>query len=373
MIKQRGFKNYYEELDEILIRIAESIQLDETRKKRMESAYSAIEEVMNNDEKFFDKLKFEIYPQGSVKIGTTVKPKEHDEFDLDIVVHIITDWTKYTSSQIYNELKRVLEENKTYKDKVELKNRCIRINYSGDFHMDILPGIQESSSDNGKLKIPDRELKSWTTSNPRGYAEWFLENANNVTESLLEKAFSREDLELEEFSKKKPLKRAVQLLKMYRDEYFTNNKDASTSSIILTTLAAKHYNNSASVYESINHIINGVIAEINNVSILKVVNPKNPEENFSEKWITDSNLYKSFKSFIIHMQDLWTELKNENEPENEKILKSLFSESAYNLGIEAHNKYFIKADKIRQKDFSGLHSLAKPNTPAQKPYIGFDE
>ncbi len=33
MIKQRGFKNYYEELDEVLIRIAESIQFNETRKK----------------------------------------------------------------------------------------------------------------------------------------------------------------------------------------------------------------------------------------------------------------------------------------------------------------------------------------------------
>ena len=124
------FSNHKENLDEMLGRIAESIQLDDSRKKRMESAYSAIEALLNSDQTFFSKYKFEIYPQGSVKIGTTVKPIANDEFDLDVVIHLITNWKEHSPLSIYNELKRTLLASEKYRNKIELKSRCIRLNYT---------------------------------------------------------------------------------------------------------------------------------------------------------------------------------------------------------------------------------------------------
>jgi hypothetical protein len=79
------FNNKNTQLDDLLARIAEEIQLDDTRKERMKSAYKAIESLLNEDEGFFKNAVFEIYPQGSVRIGTTVKPTGENEFDLDIV------------------------------------------------------------------------------------------------------------------------------------------------------------------------------------------------------------------------------------------------------------------------------------------------
>ena len=73
------------------------------------------------------------------------------------------------------------------------------------------------------------------------------------------------------------------------------------------------------------------------------------------------------------MQELWEKLKEENESENERILKSIFSEEAYNIAIEDHNKFFTKIGKIKQGDFSGLHKFGNPITKAQKPYVGFNE
>ena len=74
--------------EDILARIAEKLQLDNTRKARMESAYAALSQIIHEDQGFFKDLQIDIYAQGSVPIGTTVKPFRGDEFDLDIVIHI---------------------------------------------------------------------------------------------------------------------------------------------------------------------------------------------------------------------------------------------------------------------------------------------
>jgi len=356
-------------LEDLLARMAESIQLDETRKAKMESSYSAIKDLLDNDDAFFSKLDFELYPQGSVKIGTTVKPLKGSEFDLDIVIHLKTDWTKYSSSRIYNEVKRVLMSNANYSDKVELKNRCIRLNYTGDYHMDILPGIQEYEWDKDQLKVPDRELKDWTTSNPRGYAKWFEEKAESVQETLLEKAIRAEDLEIEPFAKKKPLKRAVQLIKMYRDQFFEKKEDLATSSIILTTIFGNFYNSESSIFETIENVLLKLDATKNNLRRIKVTNPKNPEEDFSEKWDDEPELYNYFLKFIDNMKLQWQKLKEENDYAQKEIMKSLFSESAYNTAFESQNKYLKKIDKIKAEDYSGLISLANTQTKTQKPYF----
>ena len=114
-------------LEDLLARMAESIQLDSTRRRKMEETYHAIENVLDSDEHFFGNNEFEIYPQGSVSLGTTVRPIGKNEFDLDIVVHIQADYQDFTPLQIYNQLKRVLQNSGNHKDLVELKNRCIRL------------------------------------------------------------------------------------------------------------------------------------------------------------------------------------------------------------------------------------------------------
>ena len=51
--------------EDILTRIAVSLELDETRKQRMESAYNAVYDILEKDEVFFSKVDFLVYPQGS--------------------------------------------------------------------------------------------------------------------------------------------------------------------------------------------------------------------------------------------------------------------------------------------------------------------
>lgn len=97
---QEYLYNHGFQREDLLARLTESLELDESRSKRMESAYTAIYDVLKADPIFFSKVDFVVYPQGSKAIGTTTKPIGQDEFDLDIVVQIRESYHIYTSSEI---------------------------------------------------------------------------------------------------------------------------------------------------------------------------------------------------------------------------------------------------------------------------------
>lgn len=354
-------------IDDLLDRMAEEIQLDKTRYERMKGHYEAVKDWIEADELFFKPFKYDVYPHGSVRTQTTVKPIGKDEFDLDIALHIVTQWADHTPAKIYAELKRRLEEHETYKGMLETKNRCIRLNYSGDFHMDILPGIQESIHDEDKLRVPDRELGSWVSSNPRGYSKWFLNKANSVKLSLLEKAFSAENLPTDNFRNKKPLQRAVQLLKRYRDVYFQKDDSYKTSSIIITTIAGHFYDSEASIFETIDNIITKILQTIDNTPTrIKVVNPMNADEDFTDKWDNEPKYYEAFKAFCKYLHKEWQDLKIEHDMLQEtRVMSNLFGEALYNKGRSLQDQ-FIKASA--NDSYAGLRKLAQPLSAAQKPY-----
>ena len=326
-----NFTNKKTQIDDILDRMAEGLQLGDARYDRMKQHYEAVKSWIEKDEKFFKPFKYEVYSHGSVRILTTVKPIGKDEFDLDIALHIKISHFSHTPQKIYQELKRRLMEHETYKGMLEAKKRCIRLNYSGDFHMDILPGIQEYEWDEDRLCVPDRELGTWVSSNPRGYAKWFIDRANTVKVSLLEKAIRAENLPADNFKYKKPLQRAVQLIKRYRDVYFQKDDTYKTSSIILTTIAGIYYNGQESIFDTIEGIVNQIQANVSGFQQrLKVLNPVNDQEDFTDKWDAEPEYYEAFKAFAVHLYNEWQDLKQEHGVLNEgRILKGLFGDDTF--------------------------------------------
>jgi len=344
-----NFNNKSTQIDDILDRMAEELQLGDARYDRMKSHYLAVKNWIEKDEKFFGPFAYEVYPHGSVRILTTVKPIAKDEFDLDIALHLKTEHSSHTPEKIYRELKRRLMEHDTYKGMLEPKNRCLRLNYSGDFHMDILPGIQEYNWDENRLCVPDKELGTWVSSNPRGYADWFIDRANSVQVSLLEKAFSAENLPVDNFKYKKPLQRAVQLIKRYRDVYFQNDDTYKTSSIILTTIAGVYYNGQASIFDTVDGIVDQIYTNIGHLPHrIKILNPVNSDEDFTDKWDSEPEYYESFKAFAKHLFAEWQKLKQEHGVIGEgQILKSLFGD-----------ELFVKAQKSQTASLEGLRNTS---------------
>ena len=103
------FSNYKLQREELLARIAQELELDETRKNKMETAYNSVYELLKKESDFFKNLEILIYPQGSAKIGTTVKPINGEDFDLDTVLHIYDPYYNHKPKTIYDALVKVLE------------------------------------------------------------------------------------------------------------------------------------------------------------------------------------------------------------------------------------------------------------------------
>lgn len=352
------YSNFHLQREDVLARIAESLQLDKTRKERMESAYTSICTLISEDTGFFKGMDIDLYPHGSVRIGATVKPFKNDEFDLDMVLHINKPYYSFTPQQVYDELYKKLKDDGRYSHMVEKKRRCIRLNYAGDFHIDITIGCIINSSDPNNLKVPDRELRNWVDSNPKGYADWFLKIANSVREPLLEGYYDKlysvraeiQELPTDEFYKKKPLQRAVQLIKRYRDIYFANNSDYATSSIILTTLAAHFYNGEPAIFDTIDNILSRIVSDSGRLSSgqrIKITNPVNPNEDFTDKWDTEPLLYKHFLEFSKDLYTKWQQMKKQFS-ESAPTYEFVFGENIYKGAIKEQVEKLgkISSDKL---------------------------
>ena len=326
-----SIENKATQIDDLLDKMAEALQLDDTRYDRMKTSYESVKDWIENDEIFFKPYNYDVYPHGSVRILTTVKPIGKDEFDLDIAIHLKSD-TPHTPQRVYAELKRCMEAYaQKYGLKIEAKNRCIRLDYARDFHMDILPGIQENIFDQNKIKVPDRELGDWVSSDPRGYGDWFIGKANLVRESLLEKSLRAEKLPADNFKHKKPLQRAVQLIKRYRDIYFQKDDTYKTSSIILTTIAGQFYHGEESIFDTMDNIITTIRTKVNEpIGRLKIVNPVNAAEDFTDKWDNEPEYYEAFKKFAAHLYNEWQKLKMQHGVlEEGTIMKGLFGDDIF--------------------------------------------
>ncbi len=341
------FHNYRLQREELLARIAQELQLDKTRLEKMETAYNAVYDLLKKDETFFQDLEVEIYAQGSKRIGTTVKPIKNEDFDLDTVLHIYDLYSNYTPTQIYNALVRVIESDGYYKSIYEKKDRCVRLNYKSDFHMDILPACMENIYDKKKIAIPEKKLQSWSSGNPKGFSEWFLEIANRVQSSML-RTFTKDLMEAkveseplpDELYIKTPLQRSVQLIKRYRDIYY-QNRDYKVSSIVLTTLMARFYNGEESIFDAIDNITskikNGYLDAVKSNLKFKVLNPTNEDEDFTDSW-TNSH-YQSFFNFIDDFYSKWQKLKSDFESSGDEYIE-LFGEGIYKKSLTEQIKTF---------------------------------
>lgn len=344
-------------LDDLLNRIGEKLQLNHTRTEKAEQSYKAVSEWLKKDEVFFSKYDMNIYPQGSYRLGTSVKPKSKEEYDLDFVLEVDYDYKIINPEELLNHLERRLKESEVYKDKIERKKRCIGINYENDFHLDVIPALPRDYFKGDNLKISDRKLAAWLDSNPKGYIKWF-ESKYISQKIILEKALDIEELPSKvPYSFIQPLQRIVQLVKRHRDIFFEKQKDNSPRSVVLTTLAAEYYNAWESESEAMLNVLENIKKEIdtNPYGKIVIVNPSDPNEKFSDLWDDKPHLYTYFKHFI---NTFYTNLKQLTQTQGiDKIgkqLETMFGESISREVITEQTEYI---DDLRKSGKLGMNVL----------------
>jgi hypothetical protein len=263
-----------------------------------------------------------IYPQGSFRLGTVVRPLgTDDEYDLDVGCRLTTGITKGLHTQ--ESVKKLLGDDlQTYRrargieKTMEEKRRCWRLRYKDDvtFHMDVVPSIPEDDQRRVELReaivasggerslaasvashtgaVTDNENRNylvlspdWRISNSEGYAMWF-ESRMLLARTLLERQAVLAKTTIADLPSRRwnsPLQEAIRVLKRHRDIMFNDNDDAKPISVIITTLAARAYNGES----DLNTVLAGVLARMGDqlgAHAPRVPNPVNPKEDFADKW-----------------------------------------------------------------------------------------
>ena len=123
----------------------------------------------------------------------------------------------------------------------------------------------------------------------------------------------------------------MQLIKRYRDIYFQKDDTYKTSSVILTTIAGEYYQGEDSIFDTVNNIITTIRTHVNQpTGRLKILNPVNAEEDFTDKWDDEPEYYEAFKKFASHLYNEWQKLKMQHGVLNEGIvLKGLFGDDIF--------------------------------------------
>jgi hypothetical protein len=253
-----------------------------------------------------------IYLQGSVALGTTVKPIGRTEHDVDLVGHMAGGGGT-PPAILKNLIGDRLHQNGHYRPLLEEMPRCWRLNYVNEFHQDITPSVPNPLCANGGELVPDKTLREWTPSNPKGYKRLFAQRAAlqprmRSAKSTVLRGDAAADIEPYPAAGgfKGILRRAVQIGKRHRDVYFdTLDPALAPISVILTTLAARSYEYCVThfIYDTefdllcdiVRHMPDNIESQvIGGRRLWFIWNETTSGENFAEKWNRDPRRAEAF-------------------------------------------------------------------------------
>src|SRR2546422_3351034 len=305
-------QTFAEGLDQLLFGVCEELQLTSTRYDLAVERYNTLNKVLGSKESPFRYFQPEIYPQGSMALGTTVKPIGGPH-DLDFVLQLLRDHRSVDPMLLIQALYSFLRQNSTYRPMTSLKNRCVRIEYADEFCMDVLPACRNATAGGTCIMVPDRILKGWSHSNPLGYIDWFKQKSRILLlEQLLEKA---EPIPAQEaVGEKNTLQLVVQLIKRWRDVYYCDaDPKLAPISILLTTVAASVYRGEPSVSQALTSVLGGIVNLIDvsrraGECHLRVCNPSNLAEDLSERWDSNPVAYRAFEEGIRDFHRRWLQM-----------------------------------------------------------------
>lgn len=294
-----------EVLNQLYINLADSLNISESKTEEIISSYKAVGKYLGNLE---TELGITIFPQGSLNLGTVIKPLKSDQngsYDIDLVCKLEEGY-HLSSKEVKKIIGKRLKESSRYSEKLDEEGkRCWTLNYA-DFHMDILPCIPNYANKQSTIikiteKNDDNEY-NFSLSNPKGYKKWFvgeMQSVFNESRSIYaqEKKVEIEDVKL--FKLRTPLQMTIQILKRHRDIMF-ENKQHKPISIILTTLAARAYNGETNVFDAISNIISNMenYICINDKGEYEICNPTNSEENFADRWNENPDKPEAFVRWL---------------------------------------------------------------------------
>ena len=307
--------------------VAEQIDIPPSKYQEAVDRYQAIGSWLEEGEYLESMGDPSIYPQGSFRLGTVVRPIRDGveaDYDIDLVCELQIPKFRTDARCVKMMVGDRLREHKKYRKLLDEEGkRCWTLKYAEKdgigFHLDVLPSVPDGHSLlDTSISITNKsgETYDWSASDPKGYGVWF--DSKNQTAFDLVLAEQKQSIqsrtstiyasvdEVPDQLVRTPLQRSIQIMKRHRDLQFNDgrNKDYAPISIIITTLAAELYHNEQDIFSA----LTGIISKLHTYARLigdgtadwtraqsdlitrtpdgkwYIGNPVNPEENFADRW-----------------------------------------------------------------------------------------
>lgn len=320
------------QLSILLNEIGKALDVTKSEHEVITASYQAVGKYLSEDSSPLKQYAPQIRPQGSFLFGTAVRPVAEDaDLDIDLVCELTRKpfwWTQYSTKNAVGD--RLKASDRYSKMLDEEGKRCWTLLYADNrYHMDILPCFVNEGyetalermlsanspeiTDTTAIRITDNtrdnyktetDTNNWPKSNPFGLAKWFYDIAYRPT-SLNRTIDLKEAIAPvpKHYATKSTLQRVVQLMKRHRDIMFAENGDDKPISIIITTLAARAYNDSTDLLEALQHVAYNMSSYIKGTSGHRIIeNPVNPSENFADRWNSANKKEESFYKWLEKLQ-----------------------------------------------------------------------
>jgi hypothetical protein len=160
--------------------LRDHVNLDATRTATLHSRVTSVNSFISGNEDLENVVRDDVIPQGSFAHRTIIRPYSGNDFDADVLVPMAEqdDWEpKDYTKALYD----ALQSSGRYRDKAILGKRCVKLDYVGDFHIDLVPFV---TRDDGNTYITHRPRNEFIRQDPVAYTAWFEDN-NRTTHGHL--------------------------------------------------------------------------------------------------------------------------------------------------------------------------------------------
>ncbi|MFH1653615.1 MAG: nucleotidyltransferase [Pseudomonadota bacterium] len=273
-----------------------NIEPDDKAVAKAKKAHGDLREILKNDKQISDADP-DTYLAGSYARDTAINYIK----DVDVILLVDLDNNKTSPDVAVAWVQASLQE---HYSKVIPQGRSVQVKTDSGFELDVVPSIPIGDR-NGPILIPDRDIKNWVASHPKGQIAFGVDKNKATGECY------------------KPL---VKIMKFWRDRF--SSETAKVKSYILENLIGENLTGQPSCYDSgvvsiLQNVYQRYAVYLNTRVVPRIMDLGYPSVNVAKRW--KFNEFAAFMEEVRKSQMIANSaLESQSEQESIKLWRQLF-------------------------------------------------